>query len=345
MATIKDVAKEAKVSIATVSLVVHKHNRISPETSKRVNKAIKKLNYHPSRSGRRLVSKKTGNVGFILTEDHFLRSEPFYTRIFLGTEFEARNYEYYILLTTIPSDYNEKSHLPRFILEKNIDGVIIAGKVPSYMIDQIEKYDLPIAIVDYYPPSNEYPVVLIDNTSGGITATQFLIKKNHKNIGFIAGDIDHPSIYDRFRGYKMAMDAAGIQFSESNYVVDENYTSRENGYNAAKKLLELNNDVTAIFACNDAMAIGVMQYLKEKGIAVPKDISVIGFDDVEADLSLDPPLSTVRVPKYEMGIEVMKLMAELLKDKDSTKKKILVSVELIDRGSVTVCSEKITMPA
>ena len=174
MTTIKDVAKEAKVSIATVSLVVHKHNRISPETSKRVNKVIKKLNYHPSRSGRRLVSQKTGNVGFILTEDHFLRSEPFYTRIFLGTEFEARYYEYYILLTTIPSDYNEKSHPPRFILEKNIDGIIIAGKVPAYIIDQIEKYNLPIAFVDYYPPSNEYPVVLIDNTSGGITATQFL---------------------------------------------------------------------------------------------------------------------------------------------------------------------------
>ena len=311
MTTIKDVAKEAKVSIATVSLVVHKHNRISPETSKRVNKVIKKLNYHPSRSGRRLVSQKTGNVGFILTEDHFLRSEPFYTRIFLGTEFEARYYEYYILLTTIPSDYNEKSHPPRFILEKNIDGIIIAGKVPAYIIDQIEKYNLPIAFVDYYPPSNEYPVVLIDNTSGGITATQFLIKMNHTNIGFIAGDIDHPSIYDRYRGFKMAMDAAGIQFSELNYVIDENYTSRENGYSAAKKLLELNNEITAIFACNDAMAIGVIQYLKEKGIAVPNDISVIGFDDVEADLSLDPPLSTVRVPKYEMGIEVMKLMAEI----------------------------------
>jgi LacI family transcriptional regulator len=345
MATIKDVAKEANVSIATVSLVVHKHERISVETSKRVNKAIKKLNYHPSRSGRRLVSQKTGNVGFILTDDHFLRSEPFYTRIFLGTEFEARNYEYYILLTTIPSDYNEKSHPPRLILEKNIDGVIIAGKVPPYVISQIENYNLPIAFVDYYPPTNEYPVVLIDNTSGGLTATQFLIKKNHKNIGFIAGDIDHPSINERFRGYKMAMENAGLEYSTLNYVIDENYTARENGYSAAKKLLEMNSSVTAIFACNDAMAIGIMQYLKEKGISIPDDISVIGFDDVEADLSLDPPLSTVRVPKYEMGIEVMKLMAEMLKNEDATKKKILIPVELIDRGSVSELNVKMIIPA
>ena len=344
MSTIKDVAKEAKVSIATVSLVVHNHNRISAETSKRVNKVIKKLNYHPSRSGRRLVSQKTGNIGFILTDDHFLRSEPFYTRIFLGTEFEARNNEYYILLTTIPSNYDIKDHPPRFILEKNVDGIIIAGKVPVSIISQIEKYNLPIAFVDFYPPSNEYPVVLIDNISGGMAATQFLIKKNHKNIGFIAGDIGHPSIYDRFRGYKMAMDYAGLDFSELNYIVNENYTARENGYNAVKKLLEINNDITAIFACNDAMAIGVMQYLKEKGIAIPNDISVIGFDDVEADLSLDPPLSSVSVPKSEMGIEVMKLMADMLKNKSATKKKILVPVELIDRGSVAELNVKMPLP-
>jgi LacI family transcriptional regulator len=335
MSTIKDVAKEANVSIATVSLVVHKHQRISAETSKRVNKAIKKLNYHPSRSGRRLVSQKTGNIGFILTEDHFLRSEPFYTRIFLGTEFEARNYEYYILLTTIPSDYNVKDHIPRFLLEKNVDGIIFAGKVPASIINQVERYNLPIAFVDYYPSSNDYPVVLIDNINGGMAATQFLIKKNHKNIGFIAGDIVHPSINDRFRGYKMAMENANLQFSELHYIIDEKYTARENGYNAVKKLLEINNQITAIFACNDAMAIGVVQFLKEKGISVPNDMSVIGFDDVEADLSLDPPLSTVSVPKYEMGIEVMKLMADLLKNKEATKKKILVPVELIDRGSVS----------
>jgi LacI family transcriptional regulator len=141
------------------------------------------------------------------------------------------------------------------------------------------------------------------------------------------------------------MDYAGLDFSELNYIVDENYTARENGYNAVKKLLEINNDITAIFACNDAMAIGVVQFLNEKGISIPNDISVIGFDDVEADLSLDPPLSSVRVPKYEMGIEVMKLMADLLKNKDATKKKILVSVELIDRGSVMDLTLKIPMPA
>ena len=118
--TIKDVAKRANVSTATVSLVVHGNNRISPETKRKVEKAIKELDYYPSKSARNLVSRKTGNIGFILTEDHFLKTEPFYTQIFLGTEFEARKHEYYILLNIIPTFFNENDDLPRFILERNV---------------------------------------------------------------------------------------------------------------------------------------------------------------------------------------------------------------------------------
>ena len=114
--TIKDVAQKAEVSVATVSLVVHNNQRISPETKRKVLRAIKTLDYHPTRSARGLVSKRSGNVGFILTDDHFSRSEPFYTKIFLGTEFEAREEEYYVLLTTISSTHCAESILPRFIL-------------------------------------------------------------------------------------------------------------------------------------------------------------------------------------------------------------------------------------
>lgn len=331
--TIKDVAKKAKVSIATVSLVIHNHERISPETRLRVNKAIKELNYHPSRSARGLASKTSGNIAFIVTEDHFLRSEPFYTRIFLGTEFEARQDEYYILLTTIPSDFKKGDKLPRCVLERNVDGVIIAGKVPEDIISELEEYDFPLAFVDYYPPSEKYPVVLIDNFSGGLQATQHLIHLGHREIAFIAGDIQHPSIRDRFQGYKMALENAGIEFESFRCIIDEDYPARENGYNAAKRLFERTKDITAVFTCNDAMAIGVMQYLREAGFKIPKDISLIGFDDVEADLSLDPPLCTVSVPKVEMGVEVMRLMNDILKERTRTPKKVLVPVEIIKRKS------------
>src|SRR3972149_7170844 len=141
--TIKDVAKDAGVSIATVSLVINNNKRISSVTKKKVLRSIKNLNYIPTKSARDLASQKTGNIGFILTDDHFLRTEPFYTRIFLGSEFEARGEGYYILLTSIKPDFNEKDSLPRFILNKSVDGLLIAGKIPSILISRLSAYNIP----------------------------------------------------------------------------------------------------------------------------------------------------------------------------------------------------------
>ena len=328
--TIKDVAKKANVSSATVSLVVNKNKRISEETRARVLKAIKDLNYHPSRLARGLVSKQSGNIGLILTDDHFSRSEPFYTKIFIGTEFQARDDQYYVLLTTIPKSFKKCDPIPRFILERNVDGIILAGKVPQNIIDCLEEYKLPTVFVDYYPIQGNYPVVMSDNIAGGSQATQHLIQCGHRCIAFIAGDLNHPSIMERFQGYKMALEKAHlVPLAVSN----GSTTDRNGGYKTAQKLFAKTNDITAIFACNDAMAIGVLQYLREKNIRVPKDISIIGFDDVEADLSLDPPLTTMRVNKEEMGIQAVRLVVEMLQNKTTKPRKILVPVELIVRGS------------
>lgn len=332
--TIKDVAQKAGVSIATVSLVIHNNKRISNVTRNRVLKAIKELNYHPSRSAKELVTKTTGNIGFVLTDDHFLKTEPFYTMIFLGTEFVTRGNEYYVLLATIKRDFGEDDELPRFILERSVDGVIIAGKVPSTFLEKLSKYDIPLVFVDYYPPSGDYCVVMIDNIAGGYTATKHLIDLGHKEIAFIGADITHPSISGRLTGYKQALEESSITVKQENILTDENYPGRQNGYNAAKRLFEMNKEVTAIFACNDAMAIGIMQYCADNRINIPNDISLVGFDDVEADLLLNPPLTTIRVPKVELGIEAMNVMVSLLSDKTNFRtKKILVPVELIVRGS------------
>lgn len=334
---IKDVAKMAGVSIATVSFVINKKKSISIETKNRVLKAIKALDYHPSRSAIDLVSGKTGNIGFILTDDHFLRTEPFYTRIFLGAEFEARNEGYYIILTSISPDFNDQDPLPRFILNKSVDGVIIAGKIPSVLIERISSYGLPTVYIDYVPPTNCCSLVLIDNIQGGLIATNHLISLGHKNIAFIGGDIKHPSLSDRLNGYKQALNNANIPIRNNLIIIDAKYPDRQNGYDSAKKLFTKDKNVTAVFAGNDAMGIGILHYLKENGYRVPDDISLIGFDDVEADLMLNPPLSTIRVPKIEMGSEALKLIANIIKNKKALNKKILVPVELIKRESTSFC--------
>jgi len=156
-----------------------------------------------------------------------------------------------------------------------------------------------------------------------LIATNHLISLGHKNIAFIGGDIEHPSLSDRLNGYKQALENANIPVKNNLIIVDAKYPDRQNGFNSAKKLFSKNKDVTAVFAGNDAMAIGVLNYLKENGYNVPQDVSIVGFDDVEVDLMLNPPLTTIRVPKIELGAEALRLMVNTLKNKKSLLKKYL----------------------
>jgi LacI family transcriptional regulator len=331
--TIKDVAKKVGVSIATVSHVVNRTKNISPETTKKVLKAIKDLNYYPSRSAKGLASRKTGNIGFIITNNHFLNTEPFYTRVFLGVEFEARKNDYYVLLTTVDSEYKENSKLPRFIREKSVDGIIVAGRVSDKLLNELCTYHLPIVVLDYVPLATECPLVLIDNLKGGTLATQHLIDIGHENIAFISGEISHPSVFERLSGYKTALKNSEMKINDDFIVINDDELSRQNGYNSVAKLFDKRKDISAIFAGNDAIAFGIMQYLNEKKYKIPEDISLIGFDDIEADLFLEPTLSTIKVPKINLGIEALQLLVNTINNKNYTNKKIIVPVELIIRNS------------
>jgi LacI family transcriptional regulator len=140
--TIRDVAHTAGVAVSTVSLVLNRKGPVSRETERKVLDAIEKLHYHPQRSARGLVTRRSGNLGFILSIDHFSKAEPFYTKIFLGTEFESRSHDLYVLLTTVDQQFSERN-IPRFLLEKNVDGILLAGTVPLKLIDYIKDRHLP----------------------------------------------------------------------------------------------------------------------------------------------------------------------------------------------------------
>jgi LacI family transcriptional regulator len=329
--TIKDVAEKAGLSISTVSLVLNNKGRVGEETRKRVLQAIEELGYYPTRSAKNLASKTTGNIGFILTEEHFSRSEPFYTKIFLGAEFESRTHNYYILLTTIPSEFS-KASIPRFLLEKNVDGVIFAGKINSKYVKYVEDLGIPFILVDFDLPNRKVSAVMIDNVRGGEMAVEHLIGLGYKKIAFIGGDIEHPSIRGRFKGYKRAIERAGIAFDEKLCVIDEPNTRMGNGYSACKKLIS-NLMPEAIFAANDAMALGCVRFLKEKGIKVPDNVGVVGFDDIEACIHVEPRLTTIRVDKEELGITAVKRLVEMIKNPDIGINRVYVPVKLVVRES------------
>ncbi len=333
MVTIKDVAKKANVSISTISLVLNNKGNVSRKTRERILKVIEELEYYPRRSARGLPSKKCGNIGFILTHDHFSRVEPFYTRIFLGTELEARKHQNYILLTTIPRVFKPPENVPLFLLERNVDGVIVAGWVPDKIIDYIHSTDIPLVLIDFYPADGKHSAVLIDNVYSGKEAVEYLIGLGHRKIGFIGGDIDHPSINERYQGYKQALENAQIPYSD-NFIFLENNTTQEDGYISAKKIIRLGEEKpTAYFAANDALAIGCIRGLKEQNIKIPGEVSIIGFDDIEFDLELDPPLTTMRVEKEDLGISAVQKVVDMINNKSPMYTRTRIPAELIKRKS------------
>jgi LacI family transcriptional regulator len=331
--TIKDVARQAGCSLSTVSLVINTSGYVSEETRKRVLKVVRELGYHPTRSARGLASRTSGNIGFILREDHFSQAEPFYTKIFLGAEFAAREHHYYILLTTVGNRFNERTDTPRFLLERNVDGLIIAGKVNLRLVDSFERFGVPIMLVDFQVKGKRFSSVVIDNRGGARAAVTHLLDLGHKNIGFVGGDIEHPSLSERFEGYQETLRDHGLEVQQAFIEIRERDTRIANGAESMKRLLAHARHPTAVFAVNDAMAIGCMRQIKEAGLRTPEDVAVVGFDDIEMSALVEPRLTTVHVHKEELGRLGLERLVEII---DTTSPKILttlVPVELIERES------------
>ena len=332
--TIRDVARKSGLSVSTVSLVLNEKSNVAKETRQKVQKVIADLNYHPQRSARGLASKSSGNIGFILTDDHFNVAEPFYTGVFLGTEFEARKHNYYVLLTTVASTVRGTKEMPRFLLEHNVDGVIIAGKIGTPWIQYVRDRSLPIVLIDYEIPRHRLSTVTMDNRDGARLVVEHLLELGHTKIGFIGGDLDHPSIAERYHAYCDTLQSRGVEITSAWKSINEPDTRMDNGYRAAKGILApAARRPSAIFAANDAMALGCMKYCKDVGISVPDSVAIVGFDNIEAGLLVQPRLTTVNVHREEMGAMAVRRLVEMMRDKTDVVVTTTTPVELVIRES------------
>lgn len=335
--TIKDVAAEAEVSISTVSLVMNEKEGVSEGTRKRVLKTAKRLGYVPTGAARRLVLQRTGNVGFVVREDHFTRSEPFYTRVFLGTEFEARHHNQYVLLTTIPEQYEAGPATPRFLRERNIDGLLIAGKVDMAFVREVQERGVPFVLIDFEVDS--CPSVMIDNQSGARDAVEHLIALGHRRIAFLGADLGHPSLEARLEGYRLALASADIAFDPDLVIAEyDDKPERETGMRLTPRLVE--SQATAVFCVNDALALGVQEEARRHRKEIPGDLAVVGFDDVPGAANAMPPLTTVRVFKEQLGELALRHLNDLIGDSadregryERSSHGVKLSTELIVRSS------------
>lgn len=337
--TIKDVAAEAKVSISTVSLVMNEKDGVSPPTRERVLSAAERLGYVPTHAARRLVMQRTGNIGFVVREDHFTRSEPFYTRVFLGSEFEARRTNVYVLLTTIPGEYVPGEHTPRFLRERNVDGLLVAGKVDSDFLTEVRRLGVPTVLIDYQAPG--FSSVMIDNQNGARSAVEHLIERGHRSIAFLGADLSHPSIQARQEGYRLALAAAGMEVDRGLVITaDDAEPNLRTGSELGPKLFEHASAPTAVFCVNDALALGVLEAARQHDVSIPDDLAVVGFDDVPGAATSMPALTTVRVFKEHLGELSLRALDDLIESQDSEDpsydrgaQALQVATELVVRSS------------
>jgi LacI family transcriptional regulator len=246
---------------------------------------------------------------------------------------EARNHNFYILLTTVDTLSKKELAIPRFLLERNVDGVIIAGKMDTKLVDYVERLDIPLILVDFRIPGRRVSTVMIDNRKGVRLAIEHLAERGHTRIAFVGGDPGHPSISERFQGYRETLEELRLPFDANLVVTSEVALRVEDGFHALRTIFEREGKPTAVFAANDAMAIGCIQYAKHAGLQIPRDLAVVGFDDVESTLHVDPRLTTVRVFKEEMGALAVRRLVEAVKSKSRNIVDTYVPVELIVRES------------
>lgn len=335
--TIEDIARKAGVSASTVSRTLNNKGRISRETRERVIQAARELEY-PMPQDAGLSRRRTNRIGILF--DRRLRSlvsDPFYGLVMVGVEEWLRDEGYQVLFSTFSHHEADMAMISEFATERPVDGLIIAGcDIEPDCINEVVSTGMPLVLVDNNIVEPKVPCVMTDNTVGAREAVEHLIRLGHRDIGFTSGPMTHSSLYERYQGYRQAMEAYGLPVRPEMIIAYEDVADYDvsGGYKAAERLLKRSPRPTAIFAGNDAMAIGVMKATQELGLSVPDDLSVVGFDDIELAAHTTPALTTVRVHKRELGYHAARLILESIDgDPDRVPYKISVCTELIIRES------------
>lgn len=330
--TIKDIARLANVSITTVSKVINnKDDSISEQTKNKILQIIKETNYQPNAIARSLVTKKTKTIGLIIPDI----TNPFFPEIARGAEDCANIYGYNIFLCNTDDNAEKENNYIAVLREKCVDGIIFtSSSIPKYehIIDLIDS-GIPVVMIDrsIEPKLKNVYGVFLDNYKGGYLATKYLIELGHRNIACITGPLYTKSAIERLNGYKKALSDFNIEINNS--MIIEGDFKINSGMVAAEKIIE-NKDVTGIFACNDLMAYGVYKTLKKKGYRIPDDISIVGFDDIQLSQILEPQLTTIKQPSYDMGLTATRVLIKLIEGEKVRKKVVKFEPSLIERKSV-----------
>lgn len=317
--TIYDVAREANVSMATVSRVVNGNPNVKPATRKKVMEVIERLGYRPNAVARGLASKKTTTVGVIIPDI----SSTFFAELTRGIEDIATMYKYNIILSNSDQNKEKELHLLNTMLGKQVDGIVfMSGNITSEHVAEFEKSPVPIVLAGSIEETEKIPSVNIDYDQAAYDVVQSFIEKGHKEIAFVIGPLHEPINKEKkLAGYKRALEKSGIPFREE-LIIEGDYTY-DSGIEAIEKLLEMDSRPTAIFVGSDEMALGVIHGAEDKGFKIPDDFEVISSDNTRLTLMVRPQLTTIVQPLYDIGAVAMRLLTKLM-NKEEVSEQIVV---------------------
>ena len=335
----RDVASRAGVSISTVSLVINGKSGVSPDRRERVIKAIKDLGYPVV--GRQVVPSETKVFGLLMESlSEASRSEGFYTRIVSGIEDTAYQWGYQVLLHVYRPDIDPLDSL-RELMGRDIDGLIIAndGDVTPQVIRKITEAGVPMVLIENY---QSFPIhsLTADNFTAGRVMTEYLIELGHRRIGGIGGPSKYSSLSDRMRGHQIALIEHGISSDLSLQPPPVSGNPRK-GYVQMQMLLALPEPPTAVFTVSDRAAFGAMDAIKDAGLRIPDDISVVGIDDVRDSAYSTPTLTTFSVPKYDLGRTAVFILHDLISGKAIPPSRTVLLGKIVERKSAGVPRNKV----
>ncbi|MFD2761875.1 catabolite control protein A [Lentibacillus juripiscarius] len=326
--TIYDVAREANVSMATVSRVVNGNPNVKPVTRKKVLATIQELGYRPNAVARGLASKKTTTVGAIIPDI----SSIFFAELARGIEDIATMYKYNIILSNSDQNKDKELRLINAMLEKQVDGILfMGGDISEEHVEQFQSSSVPVVLAATYDETDKIPSVNIDYEAAAFEATSYLIEKGNTRIAFISGVDDTLINKQKYNGYVRAHEEKSVTLDDA-YILKGDY-SYDSGLEAAEQLLAKDEQPSSVFVASDEMALGVIHGAQDRGFRVPEDLEVFGFDNTRLATMVRPTLSTIVQPMYDIGAVAMRLLTKYMNKEEVEEKKVILPHRIVERNS------------
>jgi LacI family transcriptional regulator len=326
--TIIDVARESGVSYSTVSRTLNGYEFVKPSTREKILRAAKKLGYVPNQQARSLAGGRSNLIGVLVPA----LNNDYISEILRGIDEELAKSNYNLILYTAHRHQGKESTYVATIMNGGADGLLlVAPLISAPYLDALRQRDFPYVLIDQSAKAEKGLIVKGTNRQGAYEATQYLIELGHRRIGFISGLTGLNSATERLEGYSAALSDHGIPLCDA-LIANGDFRER-GGYAAAQKLLALGEYPTAIFASNDLSAFGTIEAIRQHGLRIPEDISVVGFDDIPQASLVYPKLTTVRQPLTQIGREAVTMLLEYIADPTQATRQVTLETQLIIRDS------------